>query len=183
MAQLASPDASLVVDLLSSDSIVSSGLDFEIVYQGPGLLNMNFKPNLEGIWRLNVTPNTVYSTEISGYCTFNFLAKFYRLDWNSTHPSLAQIQGQPIATSTPYIDIRMTAEKQSKLDTLDFLSFVTPLGQVIHQYPINEPVSDALVLSTEEFRLPNVSFYLRLEGKDNSKSFYQCIYAVEKSSF
>ena len=95
------------------------------------------------------------------------------------NPSLAQIQVQPIATSTPYIDIRLTAQKQSKLDTLDFLSFVTPLGQVIHQYPINQPVSDALVLSTEEFRLPNVSFYLRLEGKDNSKSFYQCIHAVD----
>ena len=96
---------SLVVDLLDSDSIVSSGLDFEIVYQGPGLLNLNFKPTLEGIWELNVTPNTVYSTEISGYCTFNFLAKFYRLDWNSTQPSLAQIQGQPIAskvTKTEY---------------------------------------------------------------------------------
>ena len=64
----------------------------------------------------------------------------------------------------------MTAEKQSKLDTLDFLSFITPLGEVIHKYPINEAISDALVLSTEEYRLPNVSFYLRLEGKDNSKS-------------
>ena len=63
----------------------------------------------------------------------------------------------------------MTAEKQSKLDTLDFLSLVRPDGQVIHKYPIDKPISEGLILSTEEFRLPNVSFFLRLEGRDNSK--------------
>ena len=101
LAQLATPDGSLVVDLLNTDSLVSSGLDFEVVYQGPGLLNMNFKPNVEGTWQLQVNPtSSQYSTDISAACTFNFLAKMYRLDWNSTHPSLAQIQGQPISSET-----------------------------------------------------------------------------------
>ena len=75
----------------------------------------------------------------------------------------------------------MTAEKQSKLDTLDFLSLVRPDGQVIHKYPIDKPLSEGLILSTEEFRLPNVSFFLRLEGRDNSK--YVIVSLPEKYSF
>ena len=90
-----------MVDLLDSDSIVSSGLDIQIVYQGPGLFNFDFKPNLEGIWLLSKDwQSSKPSTEISAACTFNFLAKFYRLDWDSTHPSLAKIQGQPIASNS-----------------------------------------------------------------------------------
>ena len=36
--------------------------------------------------------------KVSASCTFNFLADFYRLDLNATHPSLAVYQGQPIAS-------------------------------------------------------------------------------------
>mgnify|MGYP001167003785 CR=1 FL=1 len=35
-------------NVLDESSIISSGLGFEIVYQGPKLLTFSFKPNIEG---------------------------------------------------------------------------------------------------------------------------------------
>ena len=65
----------------------------------------------------------------------------------------------------------MTAEKLSKLDTFDCLSLVSIYGNVIYSYPIGIPVTNSLIISTEDYRLPSDPFYMRLEGKDNRKSF------------
>ena len=87
-----------VVNMYDDSSISASGLNIEIIYRGPSLLDFTYKPNEEGIWNLDIDPKNgkTYSTEISGICTFNFLADFNYLDLNTTHPALQTLPGQPI---------------------------------------------------------------------------------------
>ena len=46
---------------------------------------------------------------------------------------------------------------------------VTPQGNLLHSYtPVFlEGFEETFIVDTKEFRMPNVSFYLRLDGKDN----------------
>jgi hypothetical protein len=53
-----------IVDVLDESSIISSGLSFEIVYQGPKLFTFNFKPNIEGGWVMIPVTSGQYSTEV-----------------------------------------------------------------------------------------------------------------------
>lgn len=90
-----------IVDLFDNSSMLESGLAFEVVYSGLGLLDLSFAPDQEGIWSLDAIPSDEkpYKTEILAECSFNFLADFQVLDVNTTHPSLQPIQGQPIAST------------------------------------------------------------------------------------
>ena len=89
-----------MVNMYDDSSISASGLNIEIIYRGPTLLDFTYKPNEEGIWNLDIAPKNgkTYSTEISGICTFNFLADFEYLDLNTTHPALQTLPGQPITS-------------------------------------------------------------------------------------
>ena len=88
----------LVIDVFDNSSIISSGLSFEIVYRSQNLINFNFKPDREGMWTLKSESTSQFTLEVAASCTFNFLANLYRLDWDSSHPSLAIINGQPISS-------------------------------------------------------------------------------------
>lgn len=52
------------MDVLDDSSIISSGLSFEIVYQGPKLFTFNFKPNIEGGWVMIPVTSGQYTTEV-----------------------------------------------------------------------------------------------------------------------
>ena len=89
-----------IVDMADDSSIAASGLNIEIIYRGPSLLDFTYKPNEEGVWHLDVTPinGQIYSTEISAICTFSFLSDFDYLDLNTTHPTMQVLPGQPISS-------------------------------------------------------------------------------------
>ena len=96
---LHSPNNEIVVDLFDNSSLINSGLNFEVVYQGASLVSLSFRPHREGIWILDAEAESIQHTiDVAALCTFNFLADFYRLDWDTTHPNLALIHGQPIAS-------------------------------------------------------------------------------------
>ena len=86
--------------MADDSSIAASGLNIEIIYRGPSLLDLTYKPNEEGVWHLDVTPinGQIYSTEISAICTFSFLSDFDYLDLNTTHPTMQVLPGQPISS-------------------------------------------------------------------------------------
>ena len=63
----------------------------------------------------------------------------------------------------------MTAVQRSKIGSVEYLSMVTPQGNLLHSYtPVFlEGFEETFIVDIKEFRMPNVSFYLRLDGKDN----------------
>ena len=56
-----------VVDVLDDSSIISSGLNFEIIYKGSNLINFKFKPNIEGVWLMTSSMNGESTTEVVTY--------------------------------------------------------------------------------------------------------------------
>lgn len=63
----------------------------------------------------------------------------------------------------------MTAVEKPKIKSVDFLSFITPAGEVLHKYvpKFRQGFEEEFIVSTEDYRMPNQSFYIRLEGTDN----------------
>ena len=91
------------IDMNCESCINGSGLDMDILFDLPSLLDFTFKPDTIGRWSFNVYPNgnindSRVTSEISASCTFNFLGDFEYLDLNTTHPSLQAIPGQPITS-------------------------------------------------------------------------------------
>ena len=92
------------VDMNDESSINDSGLDIDVLFDLPSLLDFTFKPDTIGWWSFevypsgNITDSTRVTSEISASCTFNFLGDFDYLDLNTTHPSLQAIPGQPITS-------------------------------------------------------------------------------------
>ena len=69
----------------------------------------------------------------------------------------------------------MTAVERSKIKSVDFLTMITPKGKILHQYTPEffQGFEENFIIDTREYRMPNESFYLRLDGEDNRKSnFY-----------
>ena len=69
----------------------------------------------------------------------------------------------------------MTAVERSKIKSVDFLTMITPKGKILHQYmpEFFQGFEENFIIDTSEYRMPNESFYLRLDGEDNRKSnFY-----------
>ena len=69
----------------------------------------------------------------------------------------------------------MTAVERSKIGSVEHVSMVTPQGDVLHSYnPVFlEGFEETFIIDTQDFRLPNESFYLRLDGKDNRGNIFQ----------
>ena len=59
-----------VVDVLDDNSIISSGLNFEIIYKGSNLINFKFKPNIEGVWLMTSFMNGESTTEVCSFFLF-----------------------------------------------------------------------------------------------------------------
>jgi hypothetical protein len=74
-----------------------------------------------------------------------------------------------LSGSTPYIGIEMTAVDRPKIGAVDNVTLITPQGNILYKYSPNfaSGFEENFVLSTEDFRLPNESFYIRLEGLDS----------------
>ena len=69
----------------------------------------------------------------------------------------------------------MTAVERSKIKSVDFLTMITPKGKILYQYTPEffQGFEENFIIDTSEYRMPNESFYLRLDGEDNRKSnFY-----------
>ena len=61
----------------------------------------------------------------------------------------------------------MTAASRSKISSIDAVTFITPSGLILHTYARDDAnFTDSFLLNLEEFRVPNVEFLIRLEGKD-----------------
>ena len=71
--------------------------------------------------------------------------------------------------STPYITIRLT--DGSKIGSIDRVALVTPDREVIHNYYTNSLtiIDESIVVNTNEYRMPNESFYLQIHGTDMGK--------------
>ena len=64
-----------VVDVLDDSSIISSGLNFEIIYKGSNLINFKFRPNIEGVWLMASSMNGESTTEVLTICNIYLHAK------------------------------------------------------------------------------------------------------------
>lgn len=63
--------------------------------------------------------------------------------------------------------VQLTAASRTQISAIDSISFVTPLGVVLHTYPRkNTGFVNEFLVNTEEFRIPKEKFSVRLEGKD-----------------
>ena len=63
----------------------------------------------------------------------------------------------------------MTAVERSKIGSVEHVSMLTPQGKALYSYnPVFlEGFEETFIIDTQDFRLPNESFYLRLDGTDN----------------
>ena len=80
-----------------------------------------------------------------------------------------QIQFFP--DSNPYISVEMSAASRTKILSIDSLSFLNTDGSLIHTYAREDSkFAETFLISLGEFRIPNVQFFVRLEGKDTGWS-------------
>ena len=69
--------------------------------------------------------------------------------------------------SNPNIDVYMTASSRLMISAIESLSFITAAGEVINTYARDDTAyMEHFLVSLGESRIPNVKFFVRLEGKD-----------------
>ncbi len=70
--------------------------------------------------------------------------------------------------------MQLTAASRTQISAIDSISFVTPLGVVLHTYPRkNTAFVNEFLVNTEEFRIPKEKFSVRLEGRDTGTLKWQ----------